>query len=275
MRHLIYKAEDWIAPTGASFILPHAFNRKLNPEFHSHDFYEVVFLFSGTVIHRIGDHVFSMQAGEVNILRPFDVHHFLQQTEQLDMFTLSITAEEADLFLAAYHIDRCLAAEQNPVRLLLQGQTMASFSSVLHRLNTCPTEHRHTQMRIVFGMLLHEYLRSFEPVSNSWMDRIIKQMNMPENLAEGVPALLRISGLSHAQLCRNMKKQCGTTPRDFVRELRLSYAFDLIHSTELPYEEIAELVGYSSFSHFSVSFKQRFGLTPAALRKTSPHARLL
>ena len=201
--------------------------------------------------------------------------HFLQQTEQLDMFTLSITAEEADLFLAAYHIDRRLAAEQEPIRLLLQGQKIAIFSSMLHSISTRTFEQQHIQMRLVFGMLLHEYLRTFETTSNSWSDRITAQMSTPENLAEGVPALIRISGLSHAQLCRNMKKHFDTTPRDFIRELRLAYAFELIHSTALPYEDISTLVGYSSFSHFSVSFKQRYGLTPSALRKTSPQAKLL
>ena len=64
-----------------------------------------------------------------------------------------------------------------------------------------------------------------------------------------------------------MKKQAGKTPQQYVRELRLLRAYDLIQSTDLPFEDVANAVGYFSFSHFSTTFKERFGLTPAALRK--------
>ena len=55
----------------------------------------------------------------------------------------------------------------------------------------------------------------------------------------------------------------------FIKELRLNHAYDLIISTNLSFEEISLLIGYNSFSHFATSFKSRYGLTPSALRKNN------
>ena len=49
----------------------------------------------------------------------------------------------------------------------------------------------------------------------------------------------------------------------------LTYAYDLVLSTSLPYEEISFLVGYHSFSHFATSFKKHYGISPSVLRKQS------
>ena len=108
---------------------------------------------------------------------------------------------------------------------------------------------------------------------NAWLTDSTNSSN--RGSAEGVNAMVRLSGLSHAQLCRNLKKANGKTPQQMLKELRLSYAYELICSSEIPYEEIATSVGYSSFSHFSVTFKERYGITPSVLRKTAPQSMLL
>ena len=42
-----------------------------------------------------------------------------------------------------------------------------------------------------------------------------------KNMAEGVTAMMRIANLSHAQLCRVMKKHKLQTPVSYVKEIRL------------------------------------------------------
>jgi transcriptional regulator GlxA family with amidase domain len=78
-----------------------------------------------------------------------------------------------------------------------------------------------------------------------------------------------------AQLCRLVKMHIGQTPQHYIKELRLTHAYEMIQSTDIPFEQIALQVGYSSFSHFSVAFKQRFGLSPAVLRKSSQRSTLI
>ena len=49
----------------------------------------------------------------------------------------------------------------------------------------------------------------------------------------------------------------------------MRYAGDLILGTNLKCEDIAFSVGYLSFSHFSSSFKEYFGMSPMELRKNT------
>lgn len=54
--------------------------------------------------------------------------------------------------------------------------------------------------------------------------------------------------------------------------LRIAYARDLIVSTNLTMEKIAEMCGYNSEVHFYRQFKKYAGMTPAACRQlSSPH----
>lgn len=275
MRHLIYRADDWILPSGNRFIFPHARNRQLNMERHSHDFYEMTFLFEGAVTHTIEDHTFQMYEGEISFISPFQVHQFHKQTSNLDMFTLSVMTDEMEPFLKAYELERLIAGCTPPVRFSMSGTMQHTLSSLFHDLSAVSAERRAIDVKIIIGLTLQELLLASSQADEDWISQLTRKMNIPEYLAEGVPAMIRLSGISHAQLCRNMKKANGMTPQQLIRELRLSYAYEMICSTAISYEEIAFSVGYSSFSHFSATFKERYGITPSALRKTSPQATLL
>lgn len=275
MRHLLYRAEDWIRPSNASFIFPHAKNRPLNPEAHSHDFYEITFLFEGEVTQIIDGNEFQMHAGEAAFISPLQVHQFTKQTDKLDFFTLSVTKEEVEPFLYAYRLEKLIAGCPQPVRFVMSQATRYRIEDLFRDLSVVTPERRIIDVRIIIGLTLQEYLLSKNGCVSNWIDHLAQQMNTQENLAEGVNAMVRLSGLSHAQLCRNLKKANGKTPQQMLKELRLSYAYELICSSEIPYEEIATSVGYSSFSHFSVTFKERYGITPSVLRKTAPQSMLL
>lgn len=72
-----------------------------------------------------------------------------------------------------------------------------------------------------------------------WFQSILFHMRKPENMAEGVPAMMRLANLNHAQLCRTMKKLNLDPTKIYIKELRLSTAYELIINTSPPLEEIA------------------------------------
>lgn len=275
MRHLIYRAEDWIRPSGNLFIFPHARNRRLNMEPHSHDFYELIYLFKGAVTHRVDGHTFRMCEAEVCFISPLQVHQFLEQTDSLDLFTLSVMKEEMEPFLRAYQMEYLIRGSNLPVRFCMNGALHHNLFALFSELSAVTAERQKIDVKVIIGLTLQEYLRASTREELNWVNQLAQKMNTPEHLAEGVPALIRLSGVSHAQLCRNMKKANGMTPQHLIKELRLTYAYEIICSTDIPFEEIAADIGYNSFSHFCATFKERFGVTPSVLRKTSPQSMLL
>jgi AraC-like DNA-binding protein len=76
---------------------------------------------------------------------------------------------------------------------------------------------------------------------------------------------------SRAHLYRVFAAQ-GETVADYVRELRLQRAYDLLAGDDASKERIGEIAfrcGFEDPVHFTRLFRQRFGLTPSMLRSSA------
>ena len=89
----------------------------------------------------------------------------------------------------------------------------------------------------------------------------------------GQPIKLRelaaLAGVSARHFERAFRQSTGSSPHAYVMNRRLHMARDLLISQpELPIDQIALRVGFSSSSHFSSAFRRQTGLTPTDFRKT-------
>ncbi len=75
-------------------------------------------------------------------------------------------------------------------------------------------------------------------------------------------------GMSHRNFSRRFKQATGQTATYYLQNLRLKTAKDLLQSSNLSINEIADKVGYSDASYFAQLFKQRFSVSPADYRTT-------
>jgi len=69
-------------------------------------------------------------------------------------------------------------------------------------------------------------------------------------------------GCSHFYLSRIFSTQTGQTITQYLRQLRLERAAELLKARELNVTEVALEVGYNSLSHFSAAFQETFGCCP-------------
>ncbi len=74
--------------------------------------------------------------------------------------------------------------------------------------------------------------------------------------------IARKVGCSPYYLSRTFSKETGTTISQFIRQLRMEKAAELLKSGKYNVTEAALEVGYSSLSHFSQSFHETFGCCP-------------
>lgn len=66
-------------------------------------------------------------------------------------------------------------------------------------------------------------------------------------------------GMSHAGMYRKFKTVMGKTPLDFIHEIRLKKAVDMLSNGNYQVSEVAYAVGYSDPKYFSTVFKKYFG----------------
>ncbi|WP_211285732.1 GlxA family transcriptional regulator [Marinobacter guineae] len=82
-----------------------------------------------------------------------------------------------------------------------------------------------------------------------------------------VAGMISLSGLSERSFHRRFRQATGMTPIDYVLTLRLEEAKQILETSKVSVEAVAEMVGYQDAAFFSRKFQQRVGLTPAQYRR--------
>jgi YesN/AraC family two-component response regulator len=75
--------------------------------------------------------------------------------------------------------------------------------------------------------------------------------------------------LSRSNLYRKIKALTGNTATEFIRNVKLEKAKELLVKTELTVSEISYKVGFSSPSYFTKCFKNHFGVIPKEIRESN------
>jgi AraC family transcriptional regulator len=90
-----------------------------------------------------------------------------------------------------------------------------------------------------------------------------------QHLAENFPLLdlAEAVGVSPFHFARMFKGSVGVTPHQYLIQVRIERAKQLLERGTLPLIEIALQVGFSSQSHLTAVFRKTVGLTPAVYRE--------
>ncbi|MGO1528870.1 MAG: helix-turn-helix domain-containing protein [Senegalia sp. (in: firmicutes)] len=107
-------------------------------------------------------------------------------------------------------------------------------------------------------------------LSKTDMDSLDYAREILLNRLESPPSLLELSHMIHMNDCklkRSFKEYFGKTVYEFIREQRFEKAFYLLESGNHNVSQTAFAVGYTNVSHFSKTFKHRFGITAKDLCK--------
>ncbi|MBQ8369830.1 MAG: helix-turn-helix transcriptional regulator [Clostridia bacterium] len=88
-----------------------------------------------------------------------------------------------------------------------------------------------------------------------------------ENLT--VTELAAMEHLSESRFRDIFREAFGAPPGDYIINLRLSHACELLLTTDLNISETAEICGYSDVLYFCRLFRRKMGVTPAAYRKNA------
>lgn len=130
-------------------------------------------------------------------------------------------------------------------------ETMWDFvTQTVHQLCTLIDEVRH-ESTYHMGKLIRSY---------------IDEHYADQNLS--MKQLADLSGMHRTQLSKMLKAQLGMTFSDYVQNLRVSKAIELMRQTGTPLAAIAESVGYINYITFKNAFVRVKGTTPRLYRQT-------
>ena len=70
-------------------------------------------------------------------------------------------------------------------------------------------------------------------------------------------------GISRVHLHRKLKELTNQTTRDFIRNIRLKQAAELLSKKRYTIAEVADLTGFTNPNNFSTAFKDLYGMPPS------------
>lgn len=99
------------------------------------------------------------------------------------------------------------------------------------------------------------------------LERIMREINAHIDDPDlNVEKLSSEVGVSRAHLHRKMKDLIGMTPSDYIRNIRLKRACELLKRPDIEVTQVAYKIGFTSQPHFSSHFKRYTGFSPSEYR---------
>lgn len=261
MASVLYDFDTLVHGEQKNSIFQFVKKRKLTNTYHSHNFYELICFLRGRGTQIVNDKETLAEEKTVMLLCPGDEHCFVEQSEDIEIISLSVRRDHFELLSSAYG----LFFEQHP-------HTFA-FPRVSKLYDIC-RENRmvlESDCTLILSTLLHAYIHSKDQFSHSSLPSellaAVDEMKKSENLKKGITAFLSLSNYSQSHLARLMKINFGMGLKEYINEQRLLRAYDELILTNESAEVISENLGFSSYSHFCKIFKDKFSVPPSSLRK--------
>lgn len=123
------------------------------------------------------------------------------------------------------------------------------------------------RVREMLGRSTHVPTASKDALSyqdRSFMERMYSSME--ESLQNGeldIDSMAETLGVSRSKFYYKLKALTGQTPNEFFTTYKLNYSVKLLKERKYKIAAIADMLGFSSASHFTSLFKKQFGVLPS------------
>jgi len=123
--------------------------------------------------------------------------------------------------------------------------------------------------RLLCRSLIYELLHSLVSTSAEAQAVSAASALMKQRLSDpalSMTDLCAAASVSETQLRRLFHRETGLSPMQYLHDLRIAQARNLLLQGDISVGEVAEICGYSSLFYFSRDFKNRVGAAPSRYR---------
>ncbi len=258
------------AESGVDF---HWWQKNATP-LHSHTYYEIVVIYEGPVTHICNDKKYTMEKGDICLLKPGDVHMFLASPASSQL-NFSIVKNEFKKICA--NTEPALFDKINaeaPISIKISGAELNYIVELADKIKIGSSEQSKTQYNVTIKNIVFNLVNSiynhFEIESSNndlptWMADYINVISMPENIGKKIADIYDLAPYSQSMLNIYFKKYLNKTLVAYMRQLRLDHAAKLLIHSNYPISLIANKISYTT-SHFIHEFSAAYGIPPAEYR---------
>lgn len=254
----------------------HWYNGSSNKHLHE-DYYELIVIIEGDFSHNYQGKTIQLSRGNAVLINPKCYH--LQTSEQQSslLANFSITIDSFKSLTKTYNEDvyRNLKAHSGePIQL-----TETELNYLTHALNKPHTiEYSNTNLDYFYIALIHwiiglmnlKYTKNNSPQFSNypdWLKLFLEKIQDPEVFCLPISQIYSLCAYSPSRLVHLFTKYLGIPLVQYITNLKINYAKNLLAKTNFSVIDIAYKLNYSSLSYFITLFKKQTGLSPTEYRR--------
>lgn len=250
------------------FILTKPFQKGAIHPSHWHDYYEFEILLEGNCIHSFGNTTYEMKKGSAYLITPIESHaieaisdvlvlnlrfnvEFFNPTISEFLSTLTNSTAEFTFDELEYITERVEKIYSNNLN-----------STFYHEM----TQSILTEIMILFFRKLNIQKSSY--ISVPLVQQATKYINKNFRKDLSLNLIAEHLSVTPKHLGNIFKQKMNINFNDYLNNLRLKYACNLLLTSKLSIKEIAYGSGYNSEQYFIYIFKKYIHLTPSEYKKS-------
>ncbi|WP_318842588.1 AraC family transcriptional regulator [Paenibacillus massiliensis] len=252
----------------------------------SHLAFEIVLILAGAQSTRLEHVQYELQEGDILLIPPGVKHTNECRAEQgLTYFIAHFNVDDA-LFRQEMSQHAQLLFERDTEHNMQLREQLMKWVGLLQQEEDYTTAALFRSQAILFEILsilaeksssrLQEAVPPLAARYAAQIAEAIKSCFSHENMKKGglsnqgvrIEDIASSLNISSGYALEIFQKVYGISPRQYLSELKLHEAKQLIHQPDLSLSDIAALLGYSSLAHFSRQFKRWAGISPSEYRRT-------
>ncbi len=244
---------------------------------HYHPEYELTYIIKGKGRRLIGDSYESFSDGDLVLIGPNLAHSWASEgdSRKQECIVIQFSENFVNGFLNITEfvpIKKLLVASRQSVHFI-------NIGTVASEIMALPSQYgveRITSLLVIFNKLANlktKVLASefFKPLSQKAdQDRVTNVFNFVHSHSSQSITISQISGmvnLSESAFCKFFKRVSGKTFSDYINDLRIGHACQLLSETERSISEIAYAVGFENLTYFNRVFLKKKGKSPKRFRQ--------
>ncbi|USK58176.1 helix-turn-helix domain-containing protein [Peribacillus asahii] len=252
---------------------------------HMHDYYEIVYVYSGKGTFFIGEVFYDMQPGDVFLIPNNTIHRAMPNQDDPIMSTIIFFSPTliynnlVDDSFSYLHLFDATKKDKN-YKISLPPEKQPKIEEQLLHIYQETMENKlgskHASLLIVHRIMLdlcrirlnnEQNMSESTTYSLDWIKDILAYIN--DHLSEPLTLtkLAKKSLVSPSHFSRVFKETTGIGLIVYVNTKRIIKAKELLLETNYTISHIAELCGFESMPHFHRIFKKYMDRTPANYRK--------
>jgi AraC family L-rhamnose operon transcriptional activator RhaR len=240
---------------------------------HDHEFGEVVIVASGNGWHLWNDEPQFITGGEVFYIRPQDHHSFEQVS---DLYLTNFLYRPTDRFLDPDRIQHLLEDPEGHNRWQLTDDTLHRLDPLITQLTRevrSDDPHSDVLAESLFIQLAVALWRHRIPIdcdhlpARSGFGDVLAYLRHHCTADVNIDEVAHRSGYSSRTFARAFRDVTGTTPHNYLVQLRIGHAKRAMRMTNHSITEIAFASGFHDSNYFSSCFSKMTGLSPSEYRR--------